>query len=93
MTINLSVLFSHFSEQLKLYDLAQEILDRMESATTDGLAEAMNEVLVWTEDRWDLMKAYQSPEEANYGEAWNCFYEDLSDAINDGALEEDEEEI
>lgn len=42
------------------------------------LTDALDDELIYTEDQWTIMKEYQSPEDANYDEAYRLFYEDLS---------------
>ena len=65
---------------------------RMEDASDDELWQAMDDELIYTEDRWTLLKGYCTPEEADFGRAWEDFYCDLSSALADGVLEDEEEE-
>lgn len=92
MTINRTVLFDHFSWSFDAYDLAISVLERMESNDDDELYQCMDDELIYTSDQWKLMMAYQTPQDANYDDAWESFMYDLSSAISDGAIEEDDED-
>lgn len=91
MTINKTILYDRFEfYSYELRDLAENVLSRMESPD-DSLYACMDDELIYYDDQWTMIKAYCTPQEANYDYAWACFYDDLTGAIMDGVLEEDEE--
>lgn len=87
MTINMSVLWKHFERTFELYDLAEEVFTRMLDGTE--LYDALDDVLIPTSNQWKMMKQYQSPNEADYYKAYDEFYDDLSNALSDGVLEDE----
>lgn len=44
----------------------------------DSLLDALNDELIYTADKWTIMQEYQSPEEANFEDAYIKFYDDLT---------------
>ena len=43
----------------------------------ESLYDALNDELIYTADQWTIMQEYQTPDEANFNEAYEMFYEDL----------------
>lgn len=43
----------------------------------ESLYDALNDELIYTADQWIIMQEYQTPDEANFNEAYEMFYEDL----------------
>lgn len=73
--------------------IAENVLSRMEDNTEDELYQALDDELIYTDDQWSIMKYYCSPESADLDEAIELFINDLSKAIEDGAIDfEDEDE-
>ena len=61
----------------------------------ENLWGALDDELIYTADRWTVMQEYQTPEEANFDDAYMKFYDDLSRhyyEIVEGEEEEEEEE-
>ena len=57
------------------------------------LYQALDDELIYTEDQWNIMKYYCSPESADLDEAIDLFMDDLNTAITVGAIDfEDEDE-
>lgn len=44
---------------------------------SEALWEALEARLIYCDDRWDMMKAYQKPEESDYNEALNMCYDEI----------------
>ena len=66
---------------LKVCEIAKAIFERMEEPTEEALQQAMDDELIYDEDLWEIMKYYQRPNEANFGEAMEEFYNDLLDIL------------
>ena len=70
---------------LKVCEIAEAIIERMEDYEEDNLEEAlqsaMDDELIYTEDLWAIMAYYTTPQEANYDESMNEFYNDLLDIL------------
>lgn len=43
----------------------------------ESLCDALNDELIYTADQWTIMQEYQTPDEADFNEAYEMFYEDL----------------
>ena len=61
--------------------IAESIIERMEAPTEEELQQAMDDELIYTDDQWEIMKHYQNPEEANFNEAMEEFYNDLVEIL------------
>ena len=66
---------------LKVFEIAELIFERMEEPTEEELQYSMDTELIYDEDLWEIMKYYQRPNEANYDEAMEEFYNDLLDIL------------
>ena len=70
---------------LKVCEIAEAIIERMEECTEDEIEDelkyAMDDELIYDEDLWEIMKYYQRPNEANFDEAMEEFYNDLLDIL------------
>ena len=83
LTVNTSELFN-LKMSWEATDIAEEVYKRAICDATDidegyeSLADALNDELIYSQDQWTIMKEYQSPEEANYDEAYMMFYDDLA---------------
>ena len=70
---------------LKVCEIAEAIIERMEDYEGDNLEEAlqsaMDDELIYTEDLWAIMAYYTTPQEANFDEAMEEFYNDLLDIL------------
>ena len=73
----------------KLADIAGEILDRAgdddreDTDASEKVIDALNDSLIYYDDQWEVMKAYQNPEEANFQNALDEFLNDLLSVIED----------
>ena len=61
--------------------IAEIIIERMEAPTEEELQQAIDDSLIYYDDQWEIMKHYQNPEEANFNEAIEEFYEDLAEIL------------
>lgn len=61
--------------------IAESIIERMEAPTEEELWQAMDDTLIYYDDQWEIMKHYQNPEEANFNEAMEEFYNDLVEIL------------
>ena len=70
---------------LKVCEVAEAIIERMEEVSKDEIEDelqyAMDLELIYTEDQWSIMAYYQTPQEANFNEAMEEFYNDLLDIL------------
>ena len=66
---------------LKVCAIAEAIIERMEEPTEEELKYARDLELIYTEDLWTIMAYYQTPQEANFSEAMEEFYNDLLDIL------------
>ena len=65
-------------------DIAEAIFERVkdyEEDTEEALQNAMDDELIYDDDLWEIMKYYQRPNEANFDEAMDEFYNDLLDIL------------
>ena len=65
----------------KVCAIVESIFERMEEPTEEELQYAMDLELIYDEDLWEIIKYYQRPNEANYDEAMEEFYNDLLDIL------------
>lgn len=72
----------------EIRNIADAIIDRAESNIKDytedayeAIVDALNDELIYTADQWEVMRAYQSPDNANFSEAVNEFINDLMDCV------------
>lgn len=72
---------------------AEEIVDYLNNEEYDDLDTAiMEEVdrkLIYYNDQWEMMRAYQTPQNANYNMALEMFIEELYSIIEEEELEEE----
>ena len=70
---------------LKVCSIAESIIERMEEVSKDEIEEelqyAMDLELIYDEDLWSIMAYYQRPNEANFDEAMEEFYNDLLEIL------------
>lgn len=82
LSVNTSELFN-LKMSWDATDVAEEVYKRAicdANSIDEGyncLLDALNDELIYTDDQWTIMKEYQSPEDANYNEAYMLFYDDL----------------
>ncbi len=70
-----------------------EYLNKGEYTDLDrAIYETVDTKLIYTNDRWDLMKTYQTPDEANYDAAVEMFISELYSIIDEEEIEEELEE-
>ena len=65
----------------KVFEIAELIFERMEAPTEEDLQQAIDDSLIYYDDQWEIMKQYQNPQEANFSEAIELFYNDLLDIL------------
>ena len=58
-------------------EIALNIFERMEELTEEDLQQAVNDELIYKSDLWAIMEFYQDPQDANFDNAMDSFYEDL----------------
>lgn len=65
---------------------AEEIVDSLNDGKHPDAADAIFEVatkrMATCQDRWGLLMAYQTPQEADYNKAWHMFLDDLFSIID-----------
>ena len=66
---------------LKVFEIAELIFERMEVPTEEELQYSMDTELIYDEDLWEILKYYQRPSEANFNDAMEEFYNDLLDIL------------
>lgn len=73
------LLFDKFNDFV--VQIAKGIFESMEDSTEEELKYSMDIELIYDDDLWEIMKYYQRPNEANYDEAMEEFYNDLLDIL------------
>lgn len=90
MTINTDKLNRQisFNFNFTVGDIARAIIDRVEfdeieddSELYDAIYHAMDDELIYTDDLWEIMKYYQTPENANLTDAISYLLDDLLTAV------------
>ena len=61
--------------------IAELVIERMEAPTEEELLNSINDSIIYYDDQWEIMKHYQNPEEANFNEAMEEFYNDLVEIL------------
>lgn len=73
----------------EIADLANSILDRAceddrnDIAACDKIIDALNDLLIYYDDLWAVMKNYQTPEDASLQNALDDFLNDLLSVVED----------
>jgi len=87
-----SAIGKHFdySASFELVDIIENVIDRIEDIYVededelhDAIIQAIDDSLIYTEDLWEIMKQYQSPQDANWDEAVEEFYNDVYVIVED----------
>ena len=72
----------------EIRNIAEAIIDRAEGYAEESqgdaydlIVDALNDELIYTVDQWEVMKAYQSPENANFNEALDELINDLNECV------------
>lgn len=101
MKVNISTFELSFTAHLgwDACDIAAEVYkracydaDSMEEAY-ENIYQALDDEMIYTNRQWTIMQEYQTPEEANFSEAYELFLNDLLGYFNECVtLEEPEEE-
>lgn len=72
----------------EIRNIADTIIDRAEGNMAEytndpheAIMDAVNDGLIYTSDQWEVMKAYQNPQNANFDEAVEEFMNDLNDCV------------
>lgn len=89
MTINTDKLNREISLNFNFTvgDIARAIIDRVEFSEIeddelyDAIYHAMDDELIYTDDLWEIMKYYQTPESANLTDAISYLLDDLLTAV------------
>ena len=72
--------------------IAEESVDEFNKGNykdiEDAIADEIDRQTIYDNDIWEIMKDYQTPQDANYDDAINSLYEDIISMIE----EEEEEE-
>ena len=82
LTVNTSELFN-LNMSWDATGIAENVYNRAISDAEnideafEALYDALNDELIYTADQWNIMQEYQTPDEANFNEAYEMFYEDL----------------
>lgn len=95
MSLNYEKLVRHFSGDFA--GIAENVLsridaDEIEKDAYEAVLQAMDDELIYTEDRWAIMMEYQTPEEADFNLAWEAFADELMECINEGVLVREEKD-
>ena len=94
MSLNYEKLSRHFYGDF--VGIAENVLSRIGEDELDdvydAVYQAMDDELIYTEDRWAIMMEYQTPEEADFNLAWEAFADELMECINEGVLVREEKD-
>lgn len=105
-----SAIGKHFdySVSFELVDIIENVINRIDGILdildddelSDAINYAIDDELIYTEDQWNIMKQYQSPQDADWNEAIDEFYNDVYAVVNDlreeyskETVEDEEEEV
>ena len=73
---------------------AEEIVQWLNYGDYDNIDDAIQQTaeskLIYFDDQWEMMKAYQRPDEADYNEAYCMFLNELYGIVKEEDDEEDE---
>lgn len=72
---DMAELVIHFFERFEEEGIKEDIKTRY----TEHFDNCFNDEFIYYDDQWQIMKYYQRPEDANYNEAMELFYNDLLD--------------
>lgn len=84
--------YNHFKNERStdaFLDIAADIVDRVnfDNITEDDAYEevwqAIDDGLIYSEDQWEVMKHYQSPDEANWESAIEEFSSDIASIVEE----------
>ena len=75
----------------EVYQRACGDADTMEEAY-DNIYEALDDEMIYTCRQWTIMQEYQSPDEANFSEAYELFLNDLLGYFDECVTLEDPED-
>lgn len=72
-------LFGCFGQIVEVVDdvLKRVDFDEERDDVAEVVADAMDDELIYYSQQWTIMQHYQNPEEANLGNALECFFNDL----------------
>ena len=77
-------------------NIAEEVVDYLNNEEYDDLDTAITEEidrkLIYYDDQWEMMRAYQTPQDANYNMALEMLVEELYSIIEEEELEEEIED-
>lgn len=97
-----SAIGKHFdySVSFELVDIIENVINRIddiyiedEDELYDAIQDAIDDALIYTEDQWNIMKQYQSPQDANWSDAVDEFFNDVSAIVYDLREERSEETV
>ena len=88
--------WKHFDNyaSFEFVDIVVDILDRIddiENCDDEDVYQAMDDSLLYTEDQWTMMAHYQSPQDANFEDAWESLYSDLLSIVE--SIKEDRADV
>ena len=83
ITEDMSIKIWHQFQWGSIVDIAKNVIDRMDNWTEEELQNALDCELIYNDDRWEIMKYYQSPEDCNWDDAFDDFYCELLGLIDD----------
>lgn len=74
--------FFNYSMNWDFLDIVANVLERVDfenegEKLEESIQNAIDDELIYTEDRWTLIMFYQNPEEANMYEAFDDLYSDI----------------
>ena len=85
--------YDYSKNKIFAIETAREIIEILENGEYDNLDTALNETidrkLIYYDDQWEMMKTYQTPQDANYYTALEMFIEELYSIIKEEEIEEE----
>lgn len=86
-----SAIGKHFdySVAFELVDIIENVINRIDFDEVDdddlydAIMTAIDDELIYSEDQWEIMKQYQSPQDASWEEAIDEFYNDVYAIVED----------
>lgn len=90
-----SAIFKVFETSIQdsFYETTVDVVERAIDYAEDGdlydaAFQAMDESLIYTQDQWDMMALYQSPQEANFDDAWESYQSDIVKVLEELGIKE-----
>ena len=77
-------------------NIADAVCDAMNRNEYEELCDAVtfeiDREMIWTNNQWEILKNYCSPEDADLNYAYECLYDEIYSIINEEEIEDEDED-